>query len=415
MDTKMINKDLTVRLRGGDGGWRGDASYIGVVRLEDGATPQLHIVKGLTALTQKASLPVLAAKDAGHGFFAVEIPNGDGGRWLHFETHRQHHASLGIGAAAPAPIPKPAVTLNPNQKFRARLTGQGSGGWKGDPKFVGVVRFSPPSLPTKMEQLSFEAGFEGHPAAGKSFEVEEISAVTDGRFEVLLNQFPCLDENDDGEEVIVHRAEELTFEIHREDVAKATIVSCSPNEAAAFVTQGLSDFAHEKPEPEVPEAQVAYQPGESEKAKVAFYEAILNDQSALGAREHTRAVALAMLRHAVQNPGVSVALDTQAPSRHLMARSVVLNDRILRNTIMSFSKAAGLLQFMQLERDFFSVCPKEKAKDPYAYAKAIEPFIVPVDQMQLALPAKEYAPEAPLQMNEVMKEALELTRRVNKG
>ena len=35
--------------------------------------------------------------------------------------------------------------------------------------------------------------------------------------------------------------------------------------------------------------------------------------------------------------------------------------------------------------------------------------------MKLSLPAKEYAVEAPLQMDKGMQEALELTRRVNQG
>ena len=420
MDKKLFGKEWTVRLRGGEGGWRGNQNFIGKIRFEDGNAPQMHI-QGLDALTDKASLPVLAAREnLNTGEISVEVGSPfAGGRWLRFELHRQHYAELGIGAFAsqlPAQPPAPSVAkLNPNMKFRARLCGQNGGGWKGDQKFVGVMRFHPPLGPqSALRSISFEAGFEGHPAAGKSFEIEERSAVLDGRFEVRLRQFPCLDENDEGEEVIHHRAEELIVEIHLEDVAKATITTAG-SESETSAANAVLTYAKEQQAEEVKPVMVPYNPSGEEQAQVAFYENILNNQSALNARQHVRAMALAMLRHVAQNPGRSVAFDMQAASMHVTASSVVPNDRHVRTAVIHFAKSTGLLPFLILERDTMRVCEKSVVKDGYAYAKGIEPFLLPVDKMQISLPATVYAVEAPIQMDKAMQEALELTRRVNQG
>lgn len=274
-------------------------------------------------------------------------------------------------------------------EFRARLKGMSGGGWKGNPNYIGLVRFVPggegvafsttiPDLKTRLE--------------------DHLWMVRDIDFDggdLVVKLLPMGDEDDD-------MAVDLALQIHRDDVLIALKAAEDVPPAAGIgafsVTEKPGLMEEEKGSPPVdfmtgPEAGIA-----------RMFEPLLAGNPNVVERSRSspisRGLALAMVKRAVQHPAQTVSFSQMPewlPEPGTIRRDVV---RLLR--------AAGLDKFASVGVNGFLLAQPTEGPEVYEWTRAREPFLQPFDSFQMKV--GQTANGASLDLG--MAEALEQTKKV---
>jgi len=223
-----------------------------------------------------------------------------------------------------------------DEALRCRVRGKDGGGWRGDPGWIGSVTFAgrdagkhPRVLYARIPHLEFsEAWIESidYPTEG-SLADTEISVDTDQGY--------------------------FTFLLHRDDVHK-------------LVPRSSTETKSE------PAPVVDYAPDEGDRALIEMWETLLSPDCLQGAG--SRALAVALVRQAVAEPGVKVNL-----------RPFVRLSGSVAKILSSILQCSGLWRFATITHDYLVVNKPEPGADVYDWSRLCEQFHAPLEELRFEM------------------------------
>lgn len=330
-----------------------------------------------------------------------------------------------------------------NTEYAVRLKSMENGGWKGNSAYLGTLSFTrgPINAPTKMfTTIPFLVKHFGHDIVIES--IQHLPRREDnGRFYLMLTMdvgLKGLPDNIGGR---------VVFEIHRDSVMdlvpiravdagtqeveetmdawdKVVDEKVSPNlPMHPNAAGGVTDFAYEEGKRAAKAAgvlhefharDVPYKGTDAEREFISMLEkyVFFTDDPKRQLTELTpgfqaRSVAIAMIRYAVRSPATHIyfyPMPAWMPS-----------PQGIRSQLEGFLTATGLGRFARFGYGFFFL-RKPDDKDPkkvYDYARAIEPWLAPIDEFRLrAVPAELMEKAQDNDAPAGLKEALDLSKKL---
>jgi hypothetical protein len=279
------------------------------------------------------------------------------------------------------------IRFNKTVEFRARLKDKDGGGWKGDPEYIGLVNISETAdsriVFGKTSIASLQKQFD---AADYERTVLAVQLVDHALYFTLGA--------DDGVNV------RFAIEAHRDDFHLVLAASSPVHQSAEtgpVVQPGDIETELNGPTADFMEGPADYQ-------AVNTFAPLLGGQASVVKRTESspvsRGMALAMVRRAVQNPGLLVAY---GPMPEWLP-----DPKAIRRDVGRLLRATGLADCASLGNVGFTVDKPLGTDETYKWTQGIERFIGPVESFQI----KARATARSTGLDPVMAEALALTTKV---